>query len=279
MIKDLANLPTPAVIEALSFEVILAAMIKDFKARYPDYTALVESDPAVKIFEVCAYRELLLRNRINEAANANLLAFAIGSDLDHLAAFYGVARLTNEDDEALRLRIRDKIMGWSSAGGVAHYRYWAMSASGDIRDVAVDSPQSGVVRISVLAKGNDDTCPAQIIDAVKSVVLRDDVKVLTDTVQIVPADLIKTNIEANIWLYPDTPEQAIASIQDALLAQLDANDGLGWDLTQSWIISQLHGLGGVHKVELIEPAQNLTVLANQAVRVLAVTLNFAGRNR
>lgn len=275
----LASLPSPMVIESLAYDEILAAMLNGFIALYPDYTALLESDPAVKLFEVCAYRELLLRNRINEAANANLLAFAIGSDLDHLASFYGVTRLSNEDDDALRYRIRDKIMGWSSAGGVAQYRYWAMSASAAIRDVAVDSPQSGVVRISVLAQGNDDICPPEIIDAVKSVVLRDDVKVLTDTVQVIAAELIKAQIVANVWLYPDTPDEALTSIQAALINQLVINAGLGWDLTQSWIISQLHGLGGVHRVELLSPIQDLRAQANQAVRVLSATLNFAGRDR
>lgn len=275
----LASLPSPMVIESLAYDEILAAMLNGFIALYPDYTALLESDPAVKLFEVCAYRELLLRNRINEAANANLLAFAIGSDLDHLASFYGVTRLSNEIDDALRNRIRDKIMGWSSAGGVAQYRYWAMSASAAIRDVAVDSPQSGVVRISVLAQGNDDICPPEIIDAVKSVVLRDDVKVLTDTVQVIAAELIKAQIVANVWLYPDTPDEALTSIQAALINQLVIHAGLGWDLTQSWIISQLHGLGGVHRVELLSPSQDLRAQANQAVRVLSVTLNFAGRDR
>lgn len=276
---ELASLPAPSAIEPLGYDEILAAMLNGFIAIYPDYSALLESDPAVKIFEVCAYRELLLRNRINEAAKANLLAFAIASDLDHLADFYGVHRLSNESDDALRYRIRDKIMGWSSAGGMAQYRYWAMSASADIRDVAVDSPQSGVVRISVLAQGNDDICPPEIIDAVKAVVLRDDVKVLTDTVQVVAADLIKTQIVANVWLYPDTPEEALTSIKAALINQLAINAGLGWDLTQSWIISQIHSLGGVYRVELLSPSQDLIVKANQAVRVLSVTLNFAGRDR
>jgi phage-related baseplate assembly protein len=276
---ELASLPAPSAIEPLGYDEILAAMLNGFIAIYPDYSALLESDPAVKIFEVCAYRELLLRNRINEAAKANLLAFAIASDLDHLADFYGVTRLSNESDDALRYRIRDKIMGWSSAGGMAQYRYWAMSASADIRDVAVDSPQSGVVRISVLAQGNDDICPPEIIDAVKAVVLRDDVKVLTDTVQVVAADLIKTQIVANVWLYPDTPEEALTSIKAALINQLAINAGLGWDLTQSWIISQIHSLGGVYRVELLSPNQDLIVKANQAVRVLSVTLNFAGRDR
>ena len=48
------------------------------------FTALVESDPAWTILEVAAYRELLLRQRINDASRAVMLAFATGADLEHL---------------------------------------------------------------------------------------------------------------------------------------------------------------------------------------------------
>jgi len=90
-LSDLASLPRAAAIETLSFEDVLAQLQAEFQARYPAHNALLASDPALKLLEVAAYREVLLRNRINAAAKAALLAFATGSDLDHLAAFYGVA--------------------------------------------------------------------------------------------------------------------------------------------------------------------------------------------
>ncbi len=175
-LNDLASLPTPAVIEPLSFETIFIELQSEFQSRYPDYSALLASDPAVKLLEVAAYREVLLRNRINTAAKASLLAFAAGSDLDHLAAFYGVTRLMDETDEALRLRTRQRIIGFANAGGAAHYRYWALSASPEVADVEVDSPEPGRVRISVLAKGEADTVPDTVLDAVRAVVLRADIR-------------------------------------------------------------------------------------------------------
>ena len=75
---ELAGLPTPQVLETLRFEHIFDALLRDFQVRYPQYSALLASDPAIKLIEVAAYRELLLRARINEAARANLLAFAVG---------------------------------------------------------------------------------------------------------------------------------------------------------------------------------------------------------
>ena len=277
-LNDLAGLPAPAVIEPLSFETIFSELQTEFQSRYPDYSALLASDPAVKLLEVAAYREVLLRNRINTAAKASLLAFAAGSDLDHLAAFYGVTRLTDETDEALRLRTRQRIIGFANAGGAAHYRYWALSASPEVADVEVDSPEPGRVRISVLAKGEADTVPGAVLDAVRAVVLRDDIRVLTDTVEVVPAVLIPITVAARIWLYPDTPMAAFDAIEARFKEALAAQSGLGWDLTPSWVIGELQR-PGVHKVELLAPTTDIRANATQAVRLMHLNLEFAGRDR
>ena len=277
-LSDLASLPPPAVIEPLSFATILAELQAEFQSRYPDYSALLASDPAVKLLEVAAYREVLLRNRINAAAKATLLAFATGSDLDHLAAFYGVARLADEDDEALRLRTRARIIGFANAGGAAHYRYWALSASPDVADVAVDSQQPGRVRISVLAKEEDDSVTEAVLEAVRAVVLQDDIRVLTDTVEVVAAELMPVTVSARVWLYPDTPIEMVKAIADVFASTFAAHAGLGWDLTRSWIIGELQR-PGVHKVELLSPTTDMRANANQAVRLMHLNLEFAGRDR
>lgn len=277
-LSDLASLPTPAVIEPLSFDTIFSELQTEFQSRYPDYSALLASDPAVKLLEVAAYREVLLRNRINAAAKASLLAFAAGSDLDHLAAFYGVTRLVDETDEALRLRTRQRIIGFANAGGAAHYRYWALSASPGVADVEVDSPEPGRVRISVLAKGEEETVPDAVLEAVRSVVLRDDIRVLTDTVEVVAAELIPVTVTARIWLYPDTPMAAFEAIAPRFTDALAAQSGLGWDLTPSWVIGELQR-PGVHKVELHSPTTDIRANANQAVRLMHLNLEFAGRDR
>ncbi len=277
-LSDLASLPTPAVIETLSFETIFSELQAEFQSRYPDYSALLASDPAVKLLEVAAYREVLLRNRINTAAKASLLAFATGSALDHLAAFYGVTRLMDETDEALRLRTRQRIIGFANAGGAAHYRYWALSASPEVADVEVDSPEPGRVRISVLAKGEEQTVLDAVLDAVRAVVLRDDIRVLTDTVEVVPAVLIPITVAARIWLYPDTPMAALDAIEARFKEALAAQSGLGWDLTPSWVIGELQR-PGVHKVELMSPTVDIRANANQAVRLIHLNLEFAGRDR
>ena len=275
---ELAGLPTPQVLETLRFETVFDALLRDFQVRYPQYSALLASDPAIKLIEVAAYRELLLRARINEAARANLLAFAVGHDLEHLGAFYGVSRLPQEQDEPLRRRIRARIMGFANAGGAAHYRYWALSASPEVADVAVDSPGPGRVRISVLPTGHSDTVPEALLETVRATVLRDDVRVLTDTVEVVPVSLVPVTVAAQIWLYPDTPMAVFEGLAPRLIRELAQAAVLGWDLTQSWLIGQLQQ-PGVHKVALSEPATDIRIHSTQAVRLTDVQLTFAGRDR
>ena len=90
---DLSRLTAPDVVEVLDYEVILAEMLADLRGRDSAFTALTEADPAYKILEVAACRELLIRQRINEAARSVMLAYAAGADLDQIAANFGVARL------------------------------------------------------------------------------------------------------------------------------------------------------------------------------------------
>ncbi|GHT93678.1 hypothetical protein FACS1894122_09260 [Alphaproteobacteria bacterium] len=93
MSMNLSELQAPKIIEEMTFSEILQRMKETLISLDQEFSAYLESDPVIKLMEVAAYRELLLRSRINQAAKANLLAFAIGSDLDNLAAFYGVERV------------------------------------------------------------------------------------------------------------------------------------------------------------------------------------------
>ena len=131
---DLSKLPEPNVIENLDYEALLEAAI----ARLgPDYV-VSEADPAYKVLESAAYRELLLRQRVNDGARSVLLATARGRDLDNLAALLGVERqvvtpadpdaippveAVYESDERLRLRTQLAPSAISTAGPVSSYRY------------------------------------------------------------------------------------------------------------------------------------------------------------
>lgn len=160
---DMSLLPAPEVVEALDFEAVFQAMLADLRERDPAFDALVESDPAYKILEVAAYRELLLRQRVNDAARAVMLAYASGAALDHLAAIYGIARWEGEGDAAFRARVQESFEAFTTAGPQRAYVWHAMAAVREwtdedgrrwrqrARDVTVSSPLPGSVDLHVLA--------------------------------------------------------------------------------------------------------------------------------
>ncbi len=165
---DLTALPPPQAIEELSYEGILAALKTDFQARYPSFVDALESDPVTKVLEAFAYRELLLRNRINHSVSASYLATATGADLEHLAALFGLTRKVVqeasqetgseevlEDDDALRKRILLAPEGLTGGGTAGAYKAHALAADAQVKDVGITSPSPGVVRVEVLAQQTD----------------------------------------------------------------------------------------------------------------------------
>ena len=79
---DLAQLPSPNIIESIDFEAILQQMLADLISRDATFSAFTESDPVYKVLEVAAYREMLLRARINDTAKGVMLAYAVDADLE-----------------------------------------------------------------------------------------------------------------------------------------------------------------------------------------------------
>ncbi len=146
---DLTKLPPPAVVEELDFEVLVTAHKQDLLQRQPSAANVLAlpSEPLVKQVEAFAYREMLLRGRINDAARANLLAFAIGTDLDHKGAFYNLARLSGEADERYRSRIQLRIAALAGNGTAEQYRLLALSASQNVRDANVTSSTPGSIAV------------------------------------------------------------------------------------------------------------------------------------
>ena len=127
---DMSKLPAPAIIEPLDFEGVFAELAADFRERFPDFDALVESDPAIKLMEAFAYREVLLRARVNAAAKACMLAYAAGADLDNIAANFGVQRKEGESDADLRALKGSCALVVGSEGGFAPEEFAQAQAAG-----------------------------------------------------------------------------------------------------------------------------------------------------
>lgn len=274
---DLDSLPPPKVVEPLSFEQLFQRKLTTLVALDPGFNALLESDPAIKLLEADAYDELILRARINDAARARLLAFAEDSDLDQLAAFYGVTRLAGELDPSLKIRVREAIMGRSAAGTRAQYRFAALSASLDVSDCEVDSPAGGIVRVSVLSRLGDGTPSADLLADVAAVVQSDSVRALNDTVQVVAAEIIPFDVEAQVWLTPTAPQAVFDGLPDVLRTEFAASRRLGFNVAPSWITAKLQQ-SGVQRVLQTSPSVQLTVAPYQCAALRNINLVYAGRD-
>lgn len=268
---NLEELETPQIIEELSFNEILAQMKAKLIEIDKEYTAYLESDPLVKLMEVAAYRELLLRQRINQAAKANLLAFATGSDLDNLGAFYDVTRREGESDEEYRERIQLKIVGWSTAGSRAAYRYHALNSDPRVKEANADSPEPGLVRISILSKENGGFVSEDLLNSVNDYMQREDIRMLTDTVKVVACDLIDIDVKAKITLMSSTPPEFLNTIKQSFRNVFSKNAGLGVSFSRAWIISNLF-LDGVKDVQLLNPIEDIQVSETACARLVDVEL-------
>lgn len=203
-IIDLNQLPAPDVVEELDFETILAERKATLISLYPEgqqeavaRTLTLESEPLVKLLEENAYRELIWRQRVNEAARAVMLACAAGNDLDVIGANYNTTRLiiTPADDSTLpptpavmesdtdyRLRIQQAFEGLSVAGSVGAYQYHGRSADGRVADISVTSPSPACVTISVLSRENNGVASEDLLAVVRNALNGEDVRPVADRV-------------------------------------------------------------------------------------------------
>ena len=286
---DLSRLPAPIVVEQLDYPTIVAALRAQMVSLYPAYSASVESDPVQKIIELYAYRELLLRAEFNDRARGCMVAFAMGGDLDQLAALLGAYRLelspadpvtgtpaVMESDTEFRRRVILAPEAYSVAGPEGAYVWHALTADGDVLDASATSPSPGSVVVSVLSRDGDGTAPPALIDLVRSRVSADDVRPLTDYVTVQSAAITNFIVDADIQTFAG-PDSAI--VLNEARAQLDAylirSRRLGRDIVRSGIIAALH-VEGVSSVALNEPAVDVALNRTQAGYCTGITITHSG---
>lgn len=290
-VVNLSQLPAPNVVESLDFETILAAMIADLQERDPTFTALVESDPAYKVLEVCAYRELLLRQRVNEAAKAVMLAYATGSDLDQLGANVGVQRqiitpadpdavppvpAVMESDDDFRNRIQLSPEAYTTAGSEGSYVFHALGADADVKDVQPVSPTPGVVVVYVLSRTGDGAAPESLLNKVDATLNAETVRPMTDQVQVQSANIVPYTIEAELTMYPGPDTTVVLqSAIDAVTAYAETQRRIGYDVTLSGLYAALHQ-PGVQNVKLTSPIESLVIGDGQASHCTSITVTAAG---
>lgn len=291
---DLSALAAPDIIETLDYETILTARKSTLVSLYPsdeqsdiETTLALESEPAVKQLEENAYREIELRNRINDAAKAVMIQYANGNDLDNLAANFDVERLTitpadatavppidavMESNDDLRARIPQALAALSVAGPAAAYRFHALSADGRVLDAGITSPSPMHVLVSIVSRNGNGTAEADLIAAVESALSDEDVRPLCDIVTVQSAAIINYQITAKLYVSKSTDKQltidaAIAAAQ-AYATEKHKTDK---DIAISAIFAALHQ-PGVIRVELTSPASDLAISKSQASYCTGITI-------
>lgn len=283
---DLSQLPAPEVIEAVDYETILAERKATLVSLYPEEeqeaiarTLALESDPIVKVLEESAYREAILLQRINEAAVAGMVAYAIGSDLDQLAANNNVERLIitpadeaqippvaaeMESDSDLRQRIPAAFEGMSVAGPSGAYEFHALSADGRVADASATSPAPAEVTVTILSREGDGTAPDDLLQVVSLALNDDEVRPVGDRLTVISAQIVNFSVNAVLFVYPGpATEPILAAAKAQLTAYINEQRRLGRDIRRSAIYAALH-VQGVQRVELQQPTGDVVLNKTQA---------------
>lgn len=283
---DLSLIPPPHIVETLSYEKIVDAMIQDLKTRYNGtFSALLESDPAYKIIEVCAYRELLVRQRVNDGAKAVMIAYASGTDLDNLGALFNVKRhIINPGDETaqppvlpkiesdtdFRRRILLAMEGITTAGSKGSYIFNALKAHKDVLDVSVESPDYGKVNVTVLVRqvresDQDVEYLETVRSAVETALCAEDVRPLTDHVNVKLATAEPYTIKAKLTLKDGiSPEIVKKAADESVKNYCDGQFRLGASVPLSGIYAAIHQQSGVMTVTIDTPDKDIESSSSSA---------------
>lgn len=269
MTMDLSQLPAPQVLEDLDYESVYQADLETFRDFMGDnWDAVLESDPVTKLLEVGAYRKVLNRARINDAAKALLLAYASGSDLDQLAANVSLRRLVIqaedlqavppvpavlEADDALRERVQLVYEGLTTAGPRNSYILHARNASGLVADATAESPAPAEVVVTVLGLEGDGAAPPELLETVRQYLNDDDVRPVADRVTVQSAEILPYRIDAAVYMAGTGPENEalLAECERRLAAWINPRRRLGLEVSRSGVDAQLH-ISGVSRVELAD---------------------------
>lgn len=291
---DISALPPPAVVEMPKFKDLKAQLLAELQARDPTFNALLESDPAVKLLEIVAYREMINIARFDSGILAVLLAYAKGADLDQQGNNFAVPRLVitpaddttipptaavMEDDDAYRLRIRLSWYARNTAGSIQAYEYFTRSADGAVLDARAYGPQEwtdvvqpGEVHVYVLSREGDGTPSAALLQTVEDALSPDDVIPLTDYLTVLAPTIVNYEVIATLYIAdgPDA-DTVVEAAERAMQRYADSVHKIGALVSIAGIYRALKQ-PGVDDVQLDSPTANIDPGNGAAAYCTGITL-------
>lgn len=320
----LPELPKPPVVEELDYESTLQGIKQQFNALQPNlidekgkavilpadliqttngevfwkipvnqemglFYLDLESEPITRLLEIAAYRELLLRQRVNEAALAVMAAYANGSDQDELYKLWGLERLiikeetddspaVLESDEAYRRRYGLSLDQFTTAGSEESYLFHALSASGLVKDASAHSPDAVEVVITVLShEENTGLASWELVSIIYDYVSGRRLRPLADEVTVQAASIVEYELVLNVvFEYGPSPEPVIAQIERNLAAFVEKQHRLRADIELTALAAQCH-LAGVHRIEFLTELP-IRCDATQAPYCTNIDIRYGGRD-
>lgn len=299
MSVDFSQLTPPKAVEKLDFETIFQERKERLISLYPEHKRDQirkvldrESEPMTKLLQENAYRELVLRNRINNQYMASLLAYAEGSDLDAKAADYGITRLlispedlsttpptpaVYESDDDLRFRTSMAFDGLSVAGPTSAYEFFALSADGRVADAYAFSPYPAEANVVILQRNSTNGAASPELIQIVDTYLSDEKRRPTaDRLTVQSAEIVEYEIIAKLH-HNNLPET------DPLIEEATQNiktyttlpRRIGASVHLSALFKAMH-VSGVEYVEIISPAQDVLVNSIQAPFCTNINITVAG---
>jgi phage-related baseplate assembly protein len=260
---------TPKIEEDLNFEAIFLEKITRFtdsyQTKYPGFKTPVPVDPIYRALSELSMSELMIRARINAAGVAQLLRYS--EDLDFL--FFGMRR-DGESLEAFRERMRLNLHMASPAGPLEMYRSLALAAANE----GAQSPEQFPVldayaetlgdKVVVHLQPNSKALPDMdlILKKVTDFIGQDHIKPAFDLFEIVAAEPKIVNVQARAKLAPGKGQGLLNSLKETFSQKFREISRLGWNLSLSWIYSQLH-VEGIASISILTPVDDIEVAKNQ----------------
>lgn len=293
---DLSQLNPPDVVRQIDFETILKEGLEDFYQRMeevqPNFPRYLESDPAMKLAEAFAYREMLIRKEANEQALSVLLAFAKDNDLDHKAAERNLQRRIispatentpeiKESNESLRKRVQLAPEGQTTAGSEGSYIFHGLNADPRVKDIYPYAPldengyPNGICNIYVLSTEGTGEASEDLLNIVTAALNAKSIRPLTDRPIVYSASILNYSIQAEIFIDEGPDENIVLNscykaAEEYTQKTHSFNDGV----SLSGIYQALHQ-PGVSRVNLILPVGNVDTSLGQVAYCTGINITRA----
>lgn len=183
-----------------------------------------------------------------------------------------------ETDDELRERTKQAPSRFSTAGPVGAYKFFAKTASPSIVDVAVTTPSGGIVNVYPLIEGGVVT-PTGILDLVEAILNDEQVRPLTDTVNVISPTVVSYDIEVELTLYTDADQATVESKVLELLTEYKEKRSLelGQDIKRNQLIAlSTYDNELVFDVDIISPASDVVITETQVPVCGTITVSTIG---